>query len=148
MTTTPRFTIVRDPGFLFGGVMGKVVGAQGPLARLDERFPFHACGKELWIPAGYEWNGNSVPFFLWGWPFHYMPFGLNVASSLVHDFLCDIGTGGSDWLRATMGDAYPAPLPSAEVHWDFYQRNLAWGMPRRKAQLWYQAVRTFGPRWK
>jgi hypothetical protein len=146
---TPRFTIIRDADFGFGvPLLGRLFMRSGPLAELQEDFKFRACGRDFIVPAGYQWNGASIPACLWGPPWNYQPFGTHVVASLVHDFLCDLGKGGSEWLKGALLDQYPQPLAWEETHCEFYLRCLAYGVPPFRAKVWWYAVHTFGPRWK
>jgi hypothetical protein len=145
----PRYRIIRDADFGFGvPLLGRLFRRRGPMAELLEDFPFRAQGQDFLIPAGYHWNGASIPALLWGPPWNYQPFGTHVVASLVHDFLCDLGAGGSDWLRGALYDQYPTPLPWQDAHQEFYLRCLAYGAPETRAKLWWSAVHHFGPRWK
>ncbi len=148
-TDSPPWMFIRDADFGFGiPLLGRLFGAKGPLAELQADAVRVLNGVKYTIPAGYQWNGNSVPALMWGAPFNYTPWGVNWRASLWHDFFCDVGTGGSDWLRGALTDMQPDPLPHQRVHRQFLLDCLADGMPPRKAQLWGWAVRTFGPRWK
>lgn len=143
--TTPKFTIIRDPGFGYGiPILGRLLRAKPQLARLDENYTL-ACGTT--IPKGYEWDGGSIPPFFWGPPWNIQPFGTHVGATLIHDFWCDIGRGGSDWLRYYMGFGYPRPRPFDEVHDDFLLDCLASGTHHRRSKLMHLAVKWFGPRW-
>jgi hypothetical protein len=146
MIVTPRYTIIRDAGFGAGiPIVGWLLGAKRQLARLDEPWP---AGYGVTIPIGYEWDGGSIPSAFWGPPFNMQPWGTHVVAALVHDFWCDIGKGGSDWLRYYMGFGYPKPIPWQAAHLDFYHHCIDSGTNRTRAKLMYQAVKTFGPRWK
>jgi hypothetical protein len=142
--TIPRYRIIRDPDFGFGvPLLGRLLGRRGPVAELLEDYVYD-YGT---IPKGYRWNGNSIPAILWGPPFNYQPWGVNIIASLTHDFECDVGMGGSKWLVENL-HPLPAPLPYDVVHFRFYQQCLAAGMPPSRARVWGKAVAWFGPRWK
>lgn len=144
-----NYKITRDADFLFGvPILGRLLFRKGPEATLNKDYTFSVDGNKFIIPAGYRWNGNSIPAILWGTPFNYMPWGVNIEESLKHDFLCDIGKGGSEWLRGALFDQYPDKIPHKIVHEHFYYGCLINGMPPIRAKIWYFAVRIFGPKWK
>ena len=141
-----RFIVpVRDAGFGFG----LWPWAKGPLWRITRAhgFVMKVEGFKQWymIPAGYEFDKASVPAVFWGFPFGYTPDGLATIPALEHDFLCDLLTGGSDWLRERLElDDLVVP-PAALVHRYFEQRLLADGVRPGKAKVMGRAVRWFGP---
>lgn len=97
------------------------------------------------IPAGYEFDGQSVPGLLHGFPLYYGPAGVGMRAGLVHDFLCDLFTGGSPWLREQLGGTLP-PIPPAQVIHDTYKRiQLEDGQRPGKARTTHLAVSLFGP---
>lgn len=118
--------------------------SKGPLWRCSSGWQFEVGGVPFCIPAGYEFDKASIPAVLWGPPFNYLPDGLCTVPALEHDFLCDIFTGGSDWLRLRLG-AIPKAPTAAEIHRHFYIRLLAEGVRPSKAKAMFQAVNNFGP---
>lgn len=139
----PRYRILQDARF--GAWFSKERRVK---ARLLEDYHFRAFGKTWTIPAGYEWDGASIPPCLWGFPFYYMPWGTYTHAALVHDFFCDLGEGGSEWLRGALWDQYPHDIPaSKDVHFDFYLRCLTLGTSRSRARTMLFFVNLLGPRW-
>lgn len=134
----PRIIPIRDNDFGFGWLPW----AKGKEFELQEDYKF---GNYL-IPAGYRFDKASIPPLFWGFPFHYTPDGLCTVPALRHDFLCDLLTGGSEWLKDKLKEKYPSVIPTAEqVHHHFYVELLRWGVNPRKARLFYAGVRNFGP---
>lgn len=122
--------------------------SKGPLFRLEESWTFAFWAGEdyiiLTIPAGYEFDKASIPSFFWGFPFNYTPDGLCTVPALEHDFLCDLASGGSEWLRERLW-----PLPSitsyTDVHKHLHRRLIEYGVRASKATAMWEAVRKFGP---
>lgn len=96
------------------------------------------------IPVGYEFDKASVPPLFWGPPLFYTPDGLCALAALEHDFLCDLLTGGSDWLREQLGELPECP-PAWMVHEHFRLRLHQSGVKRRKAEVMGRMVAAFGP---
>lgn len=145
----PDITPIRNPGLLFGK----------PKYRLDKAWRFTVSWETedgqgdcttYTIPAGYEFDGASVPRMFWGFPFGYTPDGVHRAAALEHDFLCDLGMKHKDFTDwyAKRRKLPPPPLPPAVVHAHFARRLKELGL--RKGQVWTMgnAVKLFGPRWK
>lgn len=126
---------------------------RGPQWRLQEDYAFllitprctSKCGAVVYvIPKGYVFNKASVPPLLWGPPFNYLPDGLCTVPSLEHDYLCDLLTGGSDWLLNELGSLPECPSASI-VHEHFRLRLHQAGVRRSKAQAMGRAVAALGP---
>jgi hypothetical protein len=121
----PDVVAVKDPGFLIGK----------PRYRLRREWVMRVRGVPFVIPDGYEFDGASVPRFLWAVT-GYTPYGRHIAAALEHDRLCEL-----------RGDLGAFRMTSREVHDHFYVRLLKWGVRPSKAKLMGWAVRWFGPRW-
>lgn len=139
---------VRDADLGFG----LLPWAKGPLFVLksDYIFKVNIPNKyygEFTIPAGYQFDKASIPSFFWGPPFNYTPDGLCTIPALEHDFLCDLLTGGSHWLRGKLGANIIAP-PAWAVHEHFKLRLKEENVRSGKASLMGAAVRWFGPKGK
>lgn len=104
----------------------------------------HCSPPQFRIPAGYEYDKASVPPIFWGFPLYYVPDGLCSLAALEHDFLCDIMTGGSDWLRSRVGTIPESP-PAWMIHEHFRLRLHECGVKRRKAEIMGRMVAAFGP---
>lgn len=93
---------------------------------LEDDHAFKVGDLEIWIPAGYSWNGASIPQVLWpelgG---RYEP--ESMAAGLEHD-----------WLYLF----HATDRAAADRH--FYDRCREDGMPHLKAETMYQALRAFG----
>jgi hypothetical protein len=113
---------LKDPGFLFGK----------PEYELLEDYLAWWMGWAWVIPAGYKFDGASVPRWLWAVT-GYMPYGLHLEGALVHDDLCE----QQPWWSSSI-DAARA----------FRHYMLNGGTRPSKAQVMYRMVRWFGPRWK
>jgi len=146
----PRVTAIRSASVGYG----LWPWSKGPLWRLEEPWAFQvlmerqpsgaAKVRGFTIPKGYEFDKASIPSILWGFPLNYTPDGPCAVPALEHDFLCDLYTGGSAWLKERLGELPPSP--SAEViHRHFYDRLLQWKERPSKARTMYMAVRNFGP---
>ena len=147
MHPQPKVTPVRDAQPFFG----LWPWSKGPQWRLDEEYSFDLEFDGIvftyTIPAGYLFDGQSVPGLLHGFPFHYGPAGVGFRAALVHDFLCDLLNGGSEWLREKL-QPYP-PVPPAQVVHDTYKRlQLEDGQRASKVALTHKAVSWFGPKGK
>lgn len=138
-------TALRDSDLGFG----LVPWARGPMWRLDEeyRFCLEVDGVEAapayCIPQGYEFNKASVPPLFWSLGF--TPDGLVTVPALEHDFLCDLLTGGSYWLRERLPAWLLQAPPAWAVHEHFERRCLEWGMRPSKARTMGLTVKLFGP---
>ncbi len=145
-TLTPLIIAVRDPDFGFG----VWPWSKGPLFRMykdDWSFQFWdgESYRTLTIPEGYEFDKASIPSFLWGAPWNYLPAGLCTVPALEHDFLCDLHSGGSDWLKARLGLPLPVIADTTFIHQHLYWRLIAYGVRPSKATAMWEAVRKFGP---
>lgn len=141
MKPPPTIRPLRDAQFGFG----LWPWSKGPLWRLEEDFEFEAAGRVFTIPSGYQFDKASIPSFLWGFPVNYTPDGLCTVPALIHDFLCDLLTGGSEWLKERLG-SLPAPLSPFDTHHAFYLALLEYGVRPGKAKAMYVAVRNLGPK--
>lgn len=141
---TPRIIALRDPDPFFG----LWPWSKGPLFRLEETWVFlfwdGAKYCTLTIPAGYEFDKASIPAVFWGPPLGYLPDGLCTVPALEHDFLCDLASGGSDWLRKELGEL-PAVESLTMVHQHLYHRLVEYGVRPSKAKTMWEAVRKLGP---
>lgn len=93
---------------------------------LAEDYVFWVDGLEVWIPAGFRWNGASIPRFLWsviGGRFE----PATLRASLEHD-----------WIYLCHGVA------RRQADKQFRRRLQEAGMSAWKAASMYQAVRIFG----
>ena len=147
MTPLPPIRAVRDADFGFGFWPW----SKGPRWRLEADHTFalriiqsHGEPVIYTIPAGYEFDKASVPPVLWGPPFNYTPDGVCTVPALEHDFLCDLLSGGSEWLRAKLGTLPWCP-PASDIHHHFHIRLHEEGMRPSKAEAMGQAVKKFGP---
>lgn len=141
----PHIKTLRDADIGFGIIPFR----KGPLFRIMSPWNFtvdiNGFRQEYVIPVGYEFDKASIPAILWGPPLNYTPDGLCTIPALVHDFLCDLYNGGSEWLKQKLGGSLP-PCPPAElIHLNFYRMLQAEGVRPRKASIMYSAVRNFGP---
>jgi len=145
----PIISAVRDADFGFG----LLPWAKGPLFVLDAAYSFKVDipGKffgRYEIPAGYQFDKASIPPICWGPPFNYTPDGLCTIPALEHDFLCDLLTGGSYWLREKLPSTKLVAPPAWAVHEHFRRRLLEENVRSGKANLMGTAVRWFGPKGK
>lgn len=143
----PRIRALRDAGIGYG----LLPWVSGPMWELQERYVFRIVypdrdpGRLFEIPEGYQFNKASVPPLFWGFPFGYTPDGLCTVPALEHDFLCDLLTGGSAWLRERLHISQRVPPPAADIHEHFRLRLLQFGVRRTKAAAMAGAVKAFGP---
>lgn len=150
MPRQPQISVLRNPSFGFP----LLPGSEGPLYVLEHEWEFNVVLtppqglRRMKIPRGYEFDGASVPAFFWGFPFGYTPFGLHISAALEHDFLCDLGHGGSDWLRERLTAEEMRPLTWQETHGHFARRLNEDGLRPRQVWMMGRAVLWFGPRWK
>ena len=145
MNRTPDIEPIRDASFGFGFWPW----SKGKLFELreDHRFVVDNGGFyfEYTIPSGYQFDKASVPPIFWGFPFNYTPDGLCTVPALEHDFLCDLFTGGSEWLKSAFGGVMPSCPTAAVIHKHFHLRLLEWGVRPSKAKVFWEGVRNFGP---
>lgn len=153
MLCTPNHTCIRDASWGFGLLPAFIFGVKGQLFRLEEDYVFTLAGARCFsgcrpvrfrIPAGYEFDKASIPPLLWGPPFNYTPDGLCTVPALEHDFLCDLLTGGSGWLRNKLVILPECP-PAGCVHEHFRLRLHEAGVRPAKAQAMGRAVAALGP---
>lgn len=115
---SPRYTVVERSRFL-----------KRPLrVRLEENLVIHYRGEELIVPAGFETDGASIPWWLWwlcGNPFKFP----RVIAAVAHDYIYSGKAPG--WTRAEADDFY---------------RDLQIGLKvsRFFASIEWAAVRKFG----
>lgn len=150
----PSIEPIRDASLGFGLLPRFLCRwVRGPLWRLQEDYVFTLAGKRCMthcpvftfrIPKGYEFDKASIPPLFWGTPFNYLPDGLCLMPALEHDFLCDLLTGGSDWLRNELAVLPEAP-PARMIHEHFRLRLHEWGVRRSKAEAMGRAVAALGP---
>lgn len=123
-------------------------GSTGPEWELQEEHKFSLCfdpERVYTIPAGYRYNKASVPPVLWSFPFYYTPDGTCSLGALEHDFLCDLLTGGSEWLKEKFGGELPQAPEPWEVHLHFRVRLYQCHTRFSKAETMANAVAAFGP---
>jgi len=139
---TPDIEPIKDADFGFG----LWPWSRGPMWELLETWAFTVdnggFARVYEIPAGYQFDKASVPAFFWS--LGYTPDGLCTVPALEHDFLCDIYSGGSAWLRDKLG-VIPLAPPAQVIHRHFYDQLVRWGMRPSKARVMWEGVRNFGP---
>lgn len=117
--------------------------------RLEEPWPIVVDSPDFkanyTIPAGYLFDGQSVPGILHGFPFYYGPTGVGMRGGLEHDFLCDLFNGGSAWLKDKFGGMLPKAPPAPVIHAHYQKILLEDGQRPNKAKLSGLAVSMFGP---
>lgn len=154
MGRTPSITALRDNSLGYGFLpRGLCRWVEGPLWCLDEDYTFTLavplcltqCTPAIYtIPAGYEFDKASIPPLFWGPPLGYLPDGLCTLPALEHDYLCDLLTGGSDWLRSHLGELPPSP-PAWMVHLHFRRRLHLAKVRYLKAEIMGRTVQAWGP---
>lgn len=93
---------------------------------LEDDYSFKLGALEVWIPAGFSWNGASIPKLLWSiMGGRYEP--ETAQASLEHD-----------WFYLFHG------VSRAQADQHFLDRCLEMGEPRFKAKAMYAALRLFG----
>lgn len=93
---------------------------------LEDDYSFKVGDLEIWIPAGFSWNGASIPPPLWSvMGGRYEP--ETAQASLDHD-----------WLYLFHG------VSRAQADQHFLSRCLEMGEPQFKAKAMYYALRMFG----
>lgn len=132
----PRVRAVRGTeGFLFFG---------RAMFELLEPWTFGVRGfGSFTIPQGYKFDRASTPKI--AWLIGFTRDGLAEVPALEHDFLCDLLSGGSEWLVEQLG-ALPICPPPGVVHQHFEDRLLEEGMRPSKARTMGLAVKSFGPK--
>lgn len=156
MNRVPSIIPIRDASLGYGILPGRLFWwVRGPQWQLQEDYHFclvsprctSNCGPMFYrIPAGYTFDKASVPPLFWGTPFNYLPDGLCTVPALEHDYLCDLLTGGSEWLRNELGGRLPKCPPAAMVHEHFRLRLHECGVRHGKAEAMGQAVAALGPK--
>lgn len=150
-----RIRPIRDPSLGFGFLPRFLFWrwVKGPLWRLEEEHVFTlavprctaSCGPCVFrIPVGYEFDKASIPPLFWGFPFNYLPDGLCTNPALEHDFLCDLLSDGSPWLKNKL-IILPAAPPAWMVHEHFRLRLHEAGVRRGKAEAMGRTVAAMGP---
>lgn len=148
-----RIRPIRDASFGFGFLPRFLFWrwVRGPLWRLEEDHVFTLavppctpfCSPcQFTIPSGYEFDKASIPPMFWS--FGYTPDGLCLNPALEHDFLCDILSSGSPWLKERLG-VLPKSPPAWMVHEHFRLRLHEVGLRYSKAEAMGRAVAYFGP---
>lgn len=92
-------------------------------------------GRMWTVPAGYIYDGATIPRSLWsvaGGPFE----GKYRDAALFHDIECEKGHWGI------------CLVPSAEVHRMFYNAMRCSGVSADQANLMWTAVDKYGPKWE
>ena len=145
----PNIVSLRDADFGFG----IWPWSKGPEWMTKESHTFKLLTPgythmEYQVPAGYRFNKASTPPILWGPPLNYIPDGLCVVPALEHDFLCDLLTGGSEWLKNVFHGELPRSPSASVVHEHFRLQLLRYGVRRAKADAWGRVVALFGPKGK
>jgi len=100
--------------------------------KLLRGFPVAAFGEVYEIPAGFMWDGASIPRFFWriiGGPFR----PEFMKASCIHDWMC-------------VNKPPHSTSAKAAEYFGNVLRNC--GVPKRKALLMVKAVKWFGPKWK
>ena len=115
------------------------------------RWRYRGLERLLTVPAGYVWDGASVPRVAWT-IIGLTPWGLTDGPSLAHDPLYRAKGGAmpDKWADCTLTDNKGAGvrIDRAEADWVFYAACVAAGIKRPRAGLAYGVVRTFGgPHW-
>lgn len=107
---------------------GKVVNGR-TIYRLLEAVVFEIGTWRIIVPAGYQYDGASVPRILWS---IFEPMGQHAKPAAIHDWL--YATGFSRW----MADAifYEALLAIREPHW---KSMLAWLVVRWFGESHYKS---------
>lgn len=84
------------------------------------------------IPAGYEWDGATIPRFAWS-IIGYYPMGKMAEPSLVHD-----------WIYVNKGNLNGVTFTRKESDDLFYTHMIAAGVEPKAAKRMYRIVRIFG----
>jgi hypothetical protein len=105
-------------------------------------FEVHGFGS-FTIPQGYQFDRASTPKI--AWLLGFTRDGLAEVPALEHDFLCDLLSGGSEWLSNKLGTLPECPPPGV-VHQHFETRLLEEGMRPSKARTMGFAVKSLGPK--
>ena len=123
--------------------------AKGPtwILLADWLFTVEQQGQE-WnyrIPAGFCFDGQSIPSLFHGWPFHYTPEGVGMRAGLEHDWLCWLYQGGSTWMKEQFPEGLPKPPPVQVIHDHYRAVQLKDGQRPAKVFMTGWAVKLFGP---
>ncbi len=143
----PRLRALRNAELGYG----LLPWAKGPLWETEEVHEFALLVPgythlKYRIPLKYQFNKASTPALLWGPPFNYTPDGTATVPSLEHDFLCDLLTGGSEWLKTQFPDGLPRVPPADVVHEHFRMSLHLYGTRPSQADAWGKAVALLGPK--
>jgi hypothetical protein len=101
----------------------------GTWARLQDDLGWLEHGDERWLPAGFAWNGASIPRPLWTIMGHPLQ-NRALRASAFHD---------DGWRQRVE--------PASVVHRRFYEGLRADGEPWLKATLFWRAVQLAEPSW-
>jgi len=124
--------------------------SKGPVWKLYKPWPFafrDENGRDwhFTIPAGFLFDGQSVPSIFHAWPLRYGPSGVGMRAGLCHDWLCEIYNWRSEWVMKAFNGIRPdCPSPQA-IHQVYYDIQMEDGQRPRKAKAMWLAVRLFGP---
>ena len=119
----------RGYGVFHGKLQAELLdGAE--LMRLVSTFSYtNPSGKRTDVPAGYQWDGASIPRMFWRLVGH--PFLSSYRrASLIHDWHCE-----------------HKDVPWRDAAADLYYACRLSGVPWWQARRVYAAVRRFGPKW-
>lgn len=112
-----------------------------PRYRLNEDYAFSFKGQIFIIKKGFEYDGASVPRFLWSLT-GIRPDGLHRAAALIHDFLYDKARKGQGAALSLRGQLIYFSRKEADRQ--FYEDLVKTGVKNSRAKLMYRAVRLFG----
>jgi hypothetical protein len=125
-----------DFGTIQGGDPKVTMLPDGRRMRLDRELAYTDPSGRVWtVPAGYIYDGATIPRSLWsvvGGPFE----GRYRTAALFHDIECEKGHWGI------------CLVPSAEVHRMFYNAMRCSGVSEEQADLMWTAVDRYGPKWE
>lgn len=103
--------------------------------------------RKLWVPAGYVWDGASVPRFAWS-IIGITPFGAGDATSLAHDALYRAmgGRKPEAWKGCTLTDDQGRTVTVSRNEADRLMQAMfrQSGYNRVQSAMAYQAVNLFG----
>lgn len=123
--------------------------AKGPVWMLTDPWSFHVKdGTTLWsytIPAGFAFDGQSIPGIFHGWPLYYNPAGVGFRAGLQHDFLTWLYQGGSPWLKEQFPEGLPTHPPIEVINQHYMDVQIEDGQRPSKAFWTGLAVKLFGP---
>lgn len=124
--------------------------AKGPVWMLYKPWPFafrDENGRDwhFTIPAGFLFDGQSVPSIFHAWPLRYGPSGVGMKAGLCHDWLCACAEWVSEWVKAQFDGVKPEMPSYQAIHQVYYDIQMEDGQRPRKAYCTWLAVRLFGP---